>query len=60
MHQVVRAGRANLREPRHILAAGKCQHVLAVFEAQDLAFFCRDQSAQGGGDLRRDSAPLSG
>ena len=60
MHQVIRTGGANSRQALRILAVGEGQYILSVFEAQDLAFLCRNQPAQDGRDLGRDGAPLLG
>ncbi len=60
MDQVVGTGRANRGQAGRILAANEIEHVLAVFEAQDLALVCRDQAAQQGCDLCGDVASLFG
>src|SRR5205823_1820591 len=45
MDEMVGAGRTNLGQPWRILAASVGQHILSIFEAQDLALLCRNQPA---------------
>src|SRR5258708_12734702 len=54
MNQVIRAGRTNLRQLRRIPTAHEVQHILTIFEAQNLTFLSRNQPTQYGCDLRAD------
>ena len=53
MHQVIGAGRANLREAWRVLTTRVCQHVLSVFKAENLVLLCRNESAHDGRRLCR-------
>src|SRR5258708_35679181 len=54
MNHVTRAGRTNLRQLRRIPTAHEVQHILTIFEAQNLTFLSRNQPTQYGCDLRGD------